>query len=143
MADGYKPTTKTYFKVEIDQISYTNFISVSGLDATADVSDDMGGQDINPRKVIGKVKYNTVKLVRNADVEDKLLRNWWKTVEDGNPEPRSLSVVFMSRDGKTELSRRDLHMAVPCAWGISDLSSTESGLNTETISVVYESAEWN
>ncbi|MDR3303826.1 MAG: phage tail protein [Treponema sp.] len=141
MAD-YMPTTKTYFKVEIDQISYTNFISVSGLDATADVSDDMGGLDKNPRKVIGKVKYNTVKLVRNADIKDKLLRDWWKTVEDGNPEPRSVSVVFMSRDGKEELTRRNLFNAVPCGWGISDLSSTENGLNTETISIVYESAEW-
>jgi phage tail-like protein len=136
------PTTKTYFKVEIDKVSYGNFISVSGLDASAEVSDDMGGLDRNSRKVVGKVKYNTVKFVRNADIKDTLLRDWWKTVEDGNPQPRSVSVVFMSRDGTQELTRRNLFNAVPCSWGISDLSSTENGLNTETISVVYESAEW-
>jgi phage tail-like protein len=142
MAD-YMPTTKTYFKVEVDKVSYGNFISVSGLDAPAEVSDDMGGLGRNSRKVVGRVKYNTVKFVRNADVKDTLLRDWWKTVEDGHPQPRSVSVVFMSEDGTQELMRRNLFNAVPCSWSISDLSSTEDGLNTETISVVYESAEWS
>jgi phage tail-like protein len=138
----YMPTTKSYFKVEIDKVSYTNFTSVSGLEASAEVSDDMGGQDKNARKVVGKVKYNTITLVRNADVRDKLLRDWWKTVEDGNPEVRSVSIVFMSRDGTKELARRDLYNAVPSRWAISDLSSTENGLNTETIAIDYESAAW-
>ena len=87
MAD-YLPTTKAYFKVEVDGIDYGNFVSISGLGATAEVSDDMGGMDKNPRKVVGKVKYDTVKLVRNADPRDKVLKEWWKTVERGNPEHR-------------------------------------------------------
>jgi phage tail-like protein len=139
----YMTPTKTYFKVEIDKVSYGNFISVSGLGAPAEVSDDLGGLDRHSRKVVGKVKYNTVKFVRNADVKDTLLRDWWKTVEDGHPQARSVSVVFISGDGTQELTRRTLFNAVPCSWDVSNLSSTEDGLNTETISVVYESAEWS
>ncbi|GHV59509.1 hypothetical protein AGMMS49579_27090 [Spirochaetia bacterium] len=141
MAD-YSPTTKTYFKVEVDGIDYGNFVSVSGLGATAEVSDDMGGMDKNPRKVVGKVKYDTVKLVRNADPRDKILKEWWKTVERGSPEQKSVSIVFVDRDGTTEIQRRNLFNAVPSGWTISDLSSTESGVITETISLVYENAEW-
>ncbi len=141
MAD-YSPTTKTYFKVEVDGIDYGNFVSVSGLGATAEVSDDMGGMDKNPRKVVGKVKYDTVKMVRNADPRDKVLKEWWKSVERGNPEQKSVSVVFMDRDGVSEIQRRNLYNCVPCAWSVSDLSSTDNGVIQETIGLVYEDADW-
>ena len=141
MAD-YLPTTKAYFKVEIDGIDYGNFVSISGLGATAEVADDMGGMDKNTRKVVGKVKYDTVKMTRNSDPRDKVLKDWWKTVERGNPEQKSISIVFMDRDGVTEIQRRNLFNCVPCAWSISDLGSGEQGVNQETISIVYENAEW-
>jgi phage tail-like protein len=141
MAD-YNPTTKTYFKVEVDGIDYGNFVSVSGLGAAAEVSDDMGGMDKNPRKVVGKVKYETVKMVRNADPRDKVLKEWWKSVERGNPEQKSVSVVFMDRDGTSEIQRRNLYNCVPCGWTVSDLSSTDNGVIQETISLVYENADW-
>ena len=139
---NYLPTTKAYFKVEIDGIDYGNFVSVSGLGATAEVADDMGGMDKNPRKVVGKVKYDTVKMTRNYDPRDKVLKDWWKSVESGNPEQKSISIVFMDRDGVSEIQRRNLFNCDPCAWSITDLSSTEQGVNQETISIVYESAEW-
>jgi phage tail-like protein len=139
---AYNPTTKAYFKVEIDGIDYGNFTSVSGLGATADVSDDMGGQDFNPKKVVGKVKYDTVTLTRNADPRDKVLKDWWKTVERGVPEQKSISVVFVDRDGVTEIQRRDLFNCVPSSWKISDLNSNENGVITESLSFVYENAKW-
>lgn len=105
---NYLPTTKAYFKVEIDGIDYGNFVSISGLGASAEIADDMGGMDKNPRKVVGKVKYDVVKMVRNADPRDKVLKDWWKTVERGNPEQKSISIVFMDRDGVTEIQRRNL-----------------------------------
>ena len=142
MAD-YLPTTKAYFKVEVDGIDYGNFVSISGLGATAEVSDDRGGMDKNPRKVVGKVKYDTVKLVRNADPRDKVLKEWWKTVERGNPEQKSVSIVFMDRDGVSEIQRRNLYNCVPCGWTMSDLGSQESGVIQETISIVYENADWS
>jgi len=139
---AYVPTTKTYFKVEVDGIDFGNFISVSGLGATAEVSDDMGGMDKNPRKVVGKVKYETLTLVRNADPRDRKLKDWWKTVERGDPEQKAVSIVFMNRDGTSEIQRRNLFNAVPCGWTMSDLSSTDNGVITESISLVYEDAEW-
>jgi phage tail-like protein len=139
---SYIPTTKTYFKVEVDGIDFGNFVSVSGLGATAEVSDDMGGMDKTPRKVVGKVKYDTLTLVRNSDPRDKKLREWWKTVERGDPQQKAVSIVFMNRDGTSEIQRRNLFNAVPCGWNMSDLSSTDNGVITETISLVYEDAEW-
>jgi len=139
---AYVPTTKMYFKVEVDGIDFGNFISVSGLGARAEVSDDMGGMDKNPRKVVGKVKYETIVLVRNADPRDTKLKDWWKTVERGTPEQKPVSIVFVDRDGISEIQRRNLYNAVPCGWDISNLSSTDNGVITETISLVYEDAEW-
>ena len=72
----------------------------------------------------------------------KVLKDWWKTVERGNPEQKSVSIVFMDRDGVTEIQRRNLFNCVPCAWSMSDLGSGEQGVNQETILIVYENAEW-
>jgi len=139
---AYIPTTKAYFKVEVDGIDFGNFVSVTGLGATAEVSDDMGGMDKNPRKVVGKVKYETVTLTRNSDPRDKKLKDWWKTVERGDPEQKAVSIVFMNRDGTSEIQRRNLFNAVPCGWDMSALTSTGEGVITESLSLVYEDAEW-
>ena len=126
MAD-YLPTTRAYFKVEIDGIDYGNFVSISGLGATAEIADDMGGMDKNPRKVVGKVKYDTVKMVRNADPRDKVLKEWWKTVERGNPEQKSISIVFMDRDGVTEIQRRNSEKDLPFAFVMASRNLSRSG----------------
>jgi T4-like virus tail tube protein gp19 len=48
----------------------------------------------------------------------------------------------MDRDGTTEIQRRNLFNCVPCGWTMSDMNSTETGSMQETISIVYEDAEW-
>jgi phage tail-like protein len=139
---SYLTTMKAFFKVEIDGIDYGNFVSVTGLGATADIVDDIGGTDKNARKIPGKIKYETLVLTRNADPKDKALKDWWKTVEAGTPERKSISIVFMDRSGTTEVSRRNLYECVPCGWDMSDLSSTESANITESISLAYERGDW-
>ena len=142
MAD-YTTTMKTNFKVEIDGIDYGNFISVSGLGATADITDDIGGMDKNARKIPGKVKYETVTLVRNCDPTDKVLREWWNTVEKGEPERKAVSIVLFDRSGIEEIARRNLFECVPCGWSMSDLNSQEAGSITETIQLAYEDGKWD
>lgn len=141
MAD-YTPTMKTNFVIEIDGIDYGNFISVTGLGATADVTDDIGGMDKNAKKIPGKVKYETVTLTRNCDPKDKVLREWWKTVERGTPERKAVSIVLVDRNGVDEIARRNMFECVPCGWDVSDLNSSENGSITESISFVYEDGDW-
>ncbi len=141
MAD-YRTTMKTNFKVQIDGIDYGNFVSVTGLGGTAEITDDVGGMDKNARKIPGKVKYEVVCLTRNSDPKDKVLKDWWKTVERGDPERKSVSIVYFDRDGTSEVARRNLMSCVPCGWDISDLNAQEAGNLTESISLVYEDAEW-
>jgi phage tail-like protein len=139
---SYIPIVKTNFKVEIDGIDYGNFVSVRGLGASADIMDDIGGMDKNERKIPAKVKYNVVTLTRNCDPKDAVLRNWWKTVERGKPERKPVSIVLFDRDGSTEISRRNLYECVPCGWDMSDLGTAEQGPLQESISIVYEDADW-
>lgn len=142
MAADYTVTMKTNFKVEIDGIDYGNFVSVSGLGATAEITDDIGGVDKNARKIPGKVKYETVTLMRNSDPKDTVLKDWWKTVERGTPERKAVSIVLFDRNGFDEISRRNLYECVPCGWDMSDLSSEESGAIRESLSFVYEDGDW-
>ena len=51
-------------------------------------------------------------------------------------------IVFYDRSGSEEISRRNLYECVPCGWTMSDLGSEESGSMTESISLVYEDADW-
>jgi phage tail-like protein len=139
---AYTPTMKTNFKVEVDGVDYGNFISVTGLGASADITDDIGGIDKNARKIPGKVKYETVTLTRNSDPKDKVLREWWKTVERGTPERKDVSIVLFDRNGIDEIARRNLFHCVPCGWDMSDLNSQEGSPITESLSMVYEDADW-
>ncbi|MBN1699190.1 MAG: phage tail protein [Spirochaetales bacterium] len=139
----YVTTNRQNFKVEIDGIDYGNFISVTGLGATAEVSDDMGGIDRNSRKIPGKVKYEILTLTRNADPRDKTLRTWWETIEKGTPERKAVSIVFYDRNGTDEVARRNLFECVPCGWDLSDLDSMDGSPITESISLVYEDAKWD
>ena len=138
----YLSTMKAFFKVEIDGVRFGNFISVSGLGATADITDDIGGMDKNAKKIPGKVKYETVTLVRNCDPTDSELKEWWKSVERGKPQRKPVSILFFDRSGNKEISRRNLYECVPCGWSMSDLNSQESGPITETLQLVYEDADW-
>ncbi|MDC7220320.1 MAG: phage tail protein [Spirochaetales bacterium] len=141
MAD-YSPTMKTNFKVEIDGVDYGNFTAVSGLGASAEITDDIGGTDRNARKIPGKVKYETVGLTRNCDPTDTVLRDWWLTVERGTPLRKAVSIVLFDRNGVDEIARRNLFECVPCGWDMSDLNSADNGSVTESISFVYEDGDW-
>jgi len=141
MAD-YTPTMRTNFGIEIDGIDYGNFTSVTGLGANAEITDDIGGIDKNAKKIPGKVKYEVVTLTRNCDPKDKVLRDWWMTVERGTPERKAVSIVLFDRNGIDEIARRNLFECVPCGWDMSDLNSTESGSISESISIVYEDGDW-
>jgi phage tail-like protein len=141
MAD-YTSQVRTNFKVEIDGIDYGNFISVVGLGGNVEVMDDIGGMDRNARKIPGNVVYETVTLKRNSDPKDSILRDWWSTVERGTPERKAVSIVYFDRNGTDEIARRNLFECVPCGWDMSDLDTSGKGPLTESISLVYEDANW-
>ncbi|MCK4796036.1 MAG: phage tail protein [Spirochaetes bacterium] len=138
----YNVALSSNFKVEIEGVDYGNFTSVTGIGGSSEITEDVGGMDKAGRKIPGKVKYDTVTITRNCDPADKVLRDWWKTVEDGNPEKKSVSVVFIARDGTTEVSRRDLHQCVPCGYHLSDLDSQNTNSLTESLTLAYETAAW-
>jgi len=142
MAADYTPTVNGNFKVEIEGLADANYISVSGIGGSVDISDDLGGGDKNARKVIGKVNYRPVTLVRNYDPSNKSLRDWYNQSEKGTPTKKSVSIVFYDATGSGEIQRRNLYNCVPSSWEISDLSTVSKGMLTESITFQYESAEW-
>ncbi len=141
---AYVTSMKTNFKVEIDGIDYGNFTTVTGMGGTAEVSDDIGGMDRRPRKIPGKVNFENVVLTRNCDPADMKLKDWWKTVERGDKQAvrKAVSIVLFDLTGTKEVARRNLFECIPCGWNMSDLNANENGLLTESLTIVYEDAEW-
>lgn len=141
MAD-YTPTVNGNFKVEIEGVEDANYISVQGIGGSVDISDDLGGGDKNARKIVGKVNFRPVTLIRNYDPSNKSLRDWYNQSEKGEPEKKSVSVIFFAADGVTEVQRRNFFKCVASAWEISDLSTVSKGMLTESVTFHYEDAEW-
>ncbi|MBN2545146.1 MAG: phage tail protein [Spirochaetes bacterium] len=139
----YYPSMKTNFKVEIDGTDYANFISVSGLVSSCEVTEDVGGLDKTGRKIAGKVKYDTVTLTRNCDPRSTVLKDWWKTVEKGSAEKRNVSVVFIDHTTGEELSRRNLMNCIPCSYYLSDLNSMDNTPLQESITIAFDDANWD
>lgn len=141
MAD-YNPGSKSRFKVQIDGIDYGNFISVSGINSTSEVTEDIGGMDKTGRKIAGKVKHDTVTLTRNCDAGNKVLRDWWKTVEDGKPQKKSVSISYLDPHSDDAKATRNFMNSIPCGYSMSDLNSQDNSPLTESISIAFSDAEW-
>ena len=139
----YSPIMKTNFKVQIDGTDYSNFTSVSGLNSTSEVTEDVGGEDKTGRKIPGKVKYDTVTLTRNCDPGNAVLRDWWKTVEDGKAQSKDVSVVFIDHQSGDEKARRNLMRCLPCGYNISDLNSQDNTPLQESITLAFSDAKWD
>jgi phage tail-like protein len=138
----YNPGSKSRFKIQIDGIDYGNFISVSGINATSEVTEDIGGMDKTGRKITGKVKYDTVSMTRNCDPSDKALRDWWKTVEDGKPQKKNVSIMLLDPHSGDSKAQRDFQNCIPCGYSISDLNSQDNSPLTESISIAFTDAKW-
>jgi len=127
------------FQVEIDGVTQSAFIEVSGLETTTEVEEFRDGSDIVEHRRPGSTAYSNIVLKRGFTDASELW-DWRKAVIDGKIERRSGSIIICGDDG-SEIMRYNFFEAWPCRWKLSRLSTIDAGTIVEEVELAVEKIE--
>lgn len=128
------------FLVEIDGLTVAAFSSVGGLESATEVIEYRNGSDLHVRKRPGRTTYANVVLKRGVTLGNTDLWNWYKAVQDGQIQRRSVSIIVLGDDG-SEKFRYNLFEAWPCRWKSLELSGNSRETLVEEIELAIERFE--
>jgi phage tail-like protein len=76
------PASSLHFGVEIDGLPSIGFTAVEGLNAEYEIDEyHEGGENTYVHRIPGRLKYQTVKLTRNVDVDSQALAAWFCSMQ--------------------------------------------------------------
>ena len=127
------------FTVEIEGVIQGRFQAVSGFGAEVDVIEFQDGDDLKLRKRPGRVRYDDVVLTKGYILTDELW-NWWKAVQEGRVERKSMSIILHNSVGD-EIRRWNLFECWPRRWQMGPLNGEVSDRLVEQIVIVTEGLE--
>jgi phage tail-like protein len=137
VAPGTQPKTageylhSGHFKVLLDGVPIA-VQKIEGTEVASEVVDR--GARTRPQKRSG-----TLTLVSDS-ANSKELYDWRKSVMDGAPRRKSVSIVFLN-DAGTEAARINFYNCFPIKWTGPSLNAKSSGHATESIQISYETSE--
>ena len=127
------------FSVEIDGVISAGFQEVSGLSKEIEVVEYRNGDSPTIHYRPGRTKVGRVTL-RRGQLKDQTLHAWFKRVEAGETDRRSVSVIQKDRV-RGEVTRYNLFECWPCAWKAPDLNAKGEGHLVEEITFIAERLE--
>jgi phage tail-like protein len=142
MAGARRDPFKNYsFLVEIDGIASSEFKSVSGLAAEAEVIEYREGSDpiSSSRKLPGRVRYPNVRLSRGLTTSRDLW-DWWETVVNGTVERRNVAITLLD-DSRTPVLRWLLRDAWVAKFEAPELDASANEVAIETLELAHERLE--
>jgi phage tail-like protein len=135
------PLPDYQFKVEIDGITEGHFAACSNVGARMKtISYREGGLQQIVHKIPGPVEYADVTL-RWGLTPSKELWTWFRSVVDGNPQRKSVSITIYAADGVTPKVRWNLINALPKAFECAPLDARGSDIAIYTLSLTFEKLE--
>lgn len=125
------------FRVEIEGEAVARFTKVEGLTVNVDVIEYQHSDDIVPRKRMGRIKVDNVRLVKGY-VADDMLFKWCEDCMKGDISRKSLSIVLLADDHGSELARYNVFEAWPVKWSGFKLDGKGQGALVEEIELAVE-----
>jgi len=123
------------FRIEIGQIQYGGFQSVSGLERRSEIEPYReGGINDHERQLVVKTTYPPLTLKRGLFDTD--LWDWHQEVINGRVQRQEVAIVL--RDDKNEDVWRWLCAdAFPSKWTGAELDAEAGAVATETVEIVH------
>lgn len=130
------PFSNFRFKLEIDKLSVSEFMEVSGIASSVDVieySDGSGPSTV--RKIPGRSKYEniTLKWGMTSSLE---LYDWHAKILQGERDRRSLSIILLDATG-VEIARWNVIEAWPCNYEGPTLNAKTNEVAIESIELAH------
>ncbi len=125
------------FRIEIGGNPVGHFTKVEGLTMNVEVIEYQHGDDIVPRKRMGRIKVDNVRLVKGYVVTPDLFE-WCEDAMKGDVSRNSISVVLLADDHVTEMTRYNLYEVWPVKWSGFKLDGKGQGALVEEIELAVE-----
>lgn len=125
------------FRIEIEGEEAGYFSKVEGLTVQIEAIEYQHSDDITPRKRMGKIKVDNVRLVKGY-VNSPALFEWCEKCMDGDISRKSVSIVLLADDHSAELCRYNLYEVWPCKWSGFKLDGKGQGALVEDIELIVE-----
>jgi len=128
------------FRIEIEGLSVGAFTKVEGLTVSVETIEYQHSNDITPRKRMGRVKVENVKLIKGY-LSTPDLYEWCLSAMKGDIERRAVSIILLDDDRSREPIRYNLFECWPCKWSGFRLDASNTGALVEEIELVVEELE--
>jgi phage tail-like protein len=125
------------FRIEIEGQAVGHFTRVEGLTMNVEVIEYQHSDDIVPRKRMGRIKVDNVRLVKGYVVTADLFE-WCENAMKGDVSRKSVSVVLLADDHLTEMTRYNLFECWPVKWSGFKLDGKGQGALVEEIELAVE-----
>ena len=142
------PMTRTWldhagdfgFVVSIEGMEVGAFTKVEGLTVQVEPIEYQHSDDITPRKRMGRIKVENVRLVKGYVATDVLYK-WCEDAMKGDVSRKSMSIVLLGDDRASEVARYNLFEVWPTKWSGFKLDGKGQGALVEEIELVVEQIE--
>jgi phage tail-like protein len=128
------------FIVEIEGMEVGAFSKVEGLTVEVESIEYQHSDDITPRKRMGKIKVDNVKLVKGYVMTGDLFK-WCEEAMKGDASRKSISIILLDDSRGGEAARYNLFDCWPCKWSGFKLDAKGNAALVEEIEFVVESME--
>jgi len=125
------------FRVEIGGMYVGGFTKVEGLNAQVEVVEYQHGNDITPRKRMGRIKVDNVRLIKGY-INDPYLYKWCESAMRGDIQRQSMSIILLDDSRVGEIARYNLFEVWPTKWSSFKLDAMGRGALVEEIELVVE-----
>lgn len=130
------------FHVKIDPGKWDlgSWQKADGLDVTWDMPEYRAGDAGNARWFFpANTKYSTVKLIRAACEDTKIVADWLKANSFTYTDSRSqVAITLFDSTGVGGLHTWELHNAIPKKWAINSMDAGASQVSVETLEFDHE-----
>jgi phage tail-like protein len=132
-----EPLRSANFRIEIDGITRSRFISVDGLESEVDVIEEREGSDRrHSQKVPGSTHTQNL-VFRWPTDDDRELNDWYQRILDGQLDRRNGSIVLLDDAGNPRV-RWNFINAWPAKWRGPSLQAEGNDIAIETVELAHE-----
>jgi phage tail-like protein len=126
------------FRVEIEGIAASDFLTVCGIEAAVNVVDYRNGGDklSSPRKLPGEASFTNL-ILRRGLTADLSLWDWMRQTLEGQVSRRNVSIVLLD-DAREAVLRFNVVNAWPVKWTGPALNAESSDVAIETLEITHE-----
>jgi len=128
------------FGVEIEGMAVGGFAKVEGLNVAVEVIEYQHGNDITPRKRMGRISVENVRLIKGY-INDSSLYKWCENAMKGDIARKSMSIVLLDDSRSVEVARYNLYEVWPTKWSGFKFDAKGRGALVEEIELVVEQIE--